>query len=186
MGREVGRSAATAGQRVPRSHGSSAGPPPNGSFKLRCCRHRMMRMHRRGSLVSRWQHGIRAWGRGEPVTSHSAARTVECAALACSRVDWTSQGGGPLHPGFSRFRARMTAARTRRHALGRMAVSRLKMMHFSLCKIAQSEPSCGRAGTWRRQFSRRPLPGAGGSCSTRINADSNRGAMARTNMPVSR
>ncbi len=158
MWREVGRSAATGGQRVPRSHVSSAGPPPNWSFKLRCCRNRVMSVHSRGSLVSRWQNWIRAWGRGEPVTSHSAARTVECAALACSRVDWTSQVRGPLHPGFSRFRGRMTAASTRRHALGRMAVSRLKMMHFSLCKIAQSEPSRGRAGTWRRQVQSKAAP----------------------------
>jgi hypothetical protein len=162
MWHEVGRSAATGGQRVPRSHVSSAGPPPNGSFKLRCCRNRMMSMHSRGSLVSRWQNWIRAWGRGEPATNHSAARTVEWAALACSRVDWTSQVRGPLHPGFSRFRGRMTAASTRRHALGRMAVSRLKMRHFSLCTIAQSEPSRGGAGTWHGRFSRRPLPGADG------------------------
>ena len=40
---------------------------------------------------------------------------------------------------------------TRLHALRRMAVSRLKMLHFSLCKIARSEPSRVGAGTWRRQ-----------------------------------
>lgn len=89
----------------------------------------MMSVPSRGSFASRWQNWIRAWGRGEPATSHSAARTVEWAALACSRVDWTSQVRGPLPPGFSRFRGRMTAASTRRHALGRMAVSRLKMLH---------------------------------------------------------
>ena len=42
-------------------------------------------------VSSRWQNWIRAWDSGEPVTSHSAARTVECAALPCSRVSWTSQ-----------------------------------------------------------------------------------------------
>ena len=52
----------------------------------------------------------------------------------------------------------MTAARSRLQALGRMAVSKLKIMHFSLCKIAQSEPSRGGAGTWRRQVQSKAAP----------------------------
>jgi hypothetical protein len=48
--------------------------------------------------------------------------------------------------------------RTRLHALRRMAVSRLKMLHFSLCKIARSEPSRGRVGTWRQQVQRKANP----------------------------
>src|SRR5713226_6873439 len=52
----------------------------------------------------------------------------------------------------------MTAASTRLHALRRMAVSRLKMLHFSLCKIAQSEPSRGGAGTWQRQVQAKAAP----------------------------
>ena len=158
MWRAVGRSAAAGGTRVPRSHVSSVGPPPNGSFKLRCCRNRMRSRHSRGSLVSRRHNSIRAWGRGEPATNHSAARKVECAARACSRVDWTSQVRRPLHPGFSRFHGRMTVASTRRHALERMAVSRLKIVHDSLCKIAPSEPSRGGAGTWRRQVPSKAAP----------------------------
>jgi hypothetical protein len=86
MWREVGRSAAAAGQRVLRVHVSRFGPPPNGPFRLRCCRNRMTSMHSRGSSVSRWHKWIRAWDSGEPATSHSAAQAVECAALACSRV----------------------------------------------------------------------------------------------------
>jgi hypothetical protein len=112
----------------------------------------------RGSLVSRWQTWIRAWDSGERATSHSAARTVECEALSCSRVGWTSQLERPLHPGRSCWRGCMTAASTRLHALGRMAVSRLKMLHFSLGKIAQSEPSRGGAGTWRRQVQSKAAP----------------------------
>src|SRR5260370_40874368 len=52
----------------------------------------------------------------------------------------------------------MTAASTPRQALGRMAVSRLRMLYFSLCKIAQSEPSRGGAGTWRRQVQSKAAP----------------------------
>ena len=51
----------------------------------------------------------------------------------------------------ARWSGRMTAKSTRHHALGRMAVSGLETMYFSLCKIAQSEPSRSGAGTWRRQ-----------------------------------
>jgi hypothetical protein len=83
---EVGRSAAAAGQRVLRVHVSRFGPPPNGSFRLRCCRNRMTSVHSQGSSVSRRQNWIRAWDSGEPATSHSAAQAIECAALACSRV----------------------------------------------------------------------------------------------------
>src|ERR1022692_4413514 len=60
MWREVGRSAAAGGQRVPGSHVSSIGPPPDGSFKLRCCRNRITSEHSRGSEVSRWRYWIRA------------------------------------------------------------------------------------------------------------------------------
>src|ERR1019366_785366 len=73
MWREVGCSAAAGGQRVPGSHISSIGPPPDGSFKLRCCRNRITSEHSRGSAVSRWRYWIRAWNSGEPATSHSAA-----------------------------------------------------------------------------------------------------------------
>ena len=55
-------------------------------------------------VSSRWKNWIRAWDSGEPATSHSAARTVECAALPRSRVSWTSQVGRSLHPGISRLR----------------------------------------------------------------------------------
>src|ERR1022692_2242707 len=73
MWHEVGRSAAAGGLRVPASHLSSIGPPPNGSFKLWCCRSRMTSVHSRGSYVSRWRYWIRAWNSGEPATSHSVA-----------------------------------------------------------------------------------------------------------------
>jgi hypothetical protein len=52
----------------------------------------------------------------------------------------------------------MTAASTRLHALDRMAVSRLNMLHVSLCKIAPSEPSRAGAGTWRRQVQSKAAP----------------------------
>jgi hypothetical protein len=126
MWREVGRTAAAGGQRVPRELVSSVGPPPNWSFRLRCCRHRMTSVHSRGPSVSRWQNWIRAWDSGEASTTHSAAQAVECAALSCSRVSWTSQVGRPLHPGLSRLRGCMTGTSTRLHALRRMAILRLK------------------------------------------------------------
>jgi hypothetical protein len=137
---------------------SSAGPPPNGSFRLWCCRNRMTSVLSRGSWVSRWQNWISAWDSGVPATSHSAARAVECAALACSRVGWTSKVRRPLHPVSLACVACRTATSARPHALGRMAVSRLKMMHFSLCKIALSEPSRGGAGTWRRHVQAKAAP----------------------------
>lgn len=91
------------------------------------------------------------------MTSHSAARAAACAASACSRVGWISERR-PLHPGLSRLHGRMTATSTRRHALGQMAIARLNMTHFSLCKIAPSEPSRGGAGTWRRQVQAQAAP----------------------------
>jgi hypothetical protein len=49
MWREVGHSAAAGGRPVSqRARSSSAGPPPNGSFKLRCYRNRMTSVHSRG------------------------------------------------------------------------------------------------------------------------------------------
>src|ERR1019366_6806910 len=62
-----------------------------------------------------------------------------------------------------------------------MAVSRLGMMYFSLCTIAQSEPSCSGAGTWRRQAHSQAAPGCRG---VRVQHERT-GAMARKNMPAS-
>ena len=101
----------------------------------------------------------------------------------CTRV---SKGG--LTPRYddrcipvTRWRGRMTAKSTRHHALGRMAASRLEMMYFSLCKIAQSEPSRSGAGTWRRQAPSQAAPGC-----RRVRVQHERtGAMARKNMPAS-
>jgi hypothetical protein len=70
MWHEVGRSAAAGGQRVPASHLSSIGPPPNGSFKLWCCRSRMTSVHSRSSSVSRWNTG------SEPGTVVSLRRAI--------------------------------------------------------------------------------------------------------------
>ena len=81
----------------------------------------------------------------------------------------------------ARWRGRMTAKSTRYHALGRMAVSGLEMMYFSQYKIAQSEPSRGGAGTWRRQAHSQAAPGC-----RRVRVQHERtGAMARKNMPAS-
>lgn len=75
----------------------------------------------------------------------------------------------------------MTAKSTRYHALGRMAVSRLGMMNFSLGKIAQNEPSRSGAGTWRRQAHSQTAPGC-----RRVRVQHERtGAMARKYMPAS-
>jgi len=74
-----------------------------------------------------------------------------------------------------RLRGRMTATSTRRHALGRTAVSSLRMRYFSLCSIAlvthrvvEQAPGSGR-------FSRRPLLGADGFVFTRIDAAGSHG-----------
>jgi hypothetical protein len=108
MWREVGRSAAAAGQRVPRVHVSPVRPPPNGSFRLSCCRNRITSVHSRGSSVSRWRYWIRAWDSGEPATSHSAAQAVEVRSTRMFKGGLTSQGGRPLHPGLARRRGCMT------------------------------------------------------------------------------
>jgi len=185
MWREVGRSAAAAGHRVPRVHVSRFGPPPNGSFRLGCCRNRMTSVHSQGSSVSRRQNWIRAWDSGEPATSHSAAQAIECAALVCSRVadipSMATVASGSLALAWLHDRVS-----TRLHALRRMAVSRLKMLHFSLCKIARSEPSRVGAGTWRRQVQWKANP----RCRwVRVEHESTRlrtkGATARMNMSAS-
>jgi len=61
MWREVEDSAFAGRERVPSTHFSSPGPPPNGSFKLGCCRSRMTSVHSRGLSVSRWHKWVRAW-----------------------------------------------------------------------------------------------------------------------------
>lgn len=81
----------------------------------------------------------------------------------------------------ARWRGRMTAKSTRHHALGRMTVSGLEMMYFSLCKIAQSEPSGSGAGTWRRQAHSQAAPG----CRWVRVQHERTGAMARKNTPAS-
>jgi hypothetical protein len=165
---------------------SSIGPPSNGSFKLSCCRNRMTSVPSRGSAVSRWQYWIRAWGRGEPATTRSAARAVECAALSCSRVGWTSQVLRPLHPGLSRLRGCRTAASTRPHALGRMAVSRLNMRH-SPCVSSRAVNHDGvEQAPGDGRFRRRPLRGADGFVFNTNRRGFESGAMARKNMPASR
>lgn len=129
---------------------SPVGPLPNGSLRLGCCRNRMTSVHSQGSSVSRRQNWIRAWDSGEPATSHSAAQAIECVALACSR--WAAIPSMATVASGSRALAWLhDRVSTRLHALRRMAVSRLNMLHFSLCKIARSEPSRVGAGTWRRQ-----------------------------------
>jgi hypothetical protein len=82
-----------------------------------------------------------------------------------TRMRCTRMSKGGLTPRYddrcipvARWRGRMTAKSTRHHALGRMAVSGLEMMYFSLCKIAQSEPSRSGAGTWRRQVQSKTAP----------------------------
>jgi hypothetical protein len=103
--------------------------------------------------------------------------------MRCTRV---SKGG--LTPRYddrcipvTRWRGRMIATSTQFHALGRMAASRLGMMYFSLCTIAQSEPSRSGAGTWRRQAHSQAAPGC-----RRVRVQHERtGAMARKNMPAS-
>jgi hypothetical protein len=105
-----------------------------------------------------------------------------------TRMRCTRMSKGGLTPRYddrcipvARWRGRMTAKSTRHHALGRMAVSGLGMMYFSLCKIAQSEPSRGGAGTWRRQAHSQAAPGC-----RRVRVQHERtGAMARKNMPAS-
>ena len=62
----------------------------------------------------------------------------------------------------ARWRGRMTAKSTRHHALGRMAVSGLKMMYFSLCKIAHVNHCVVEQAPGSGRFSRRPLLGADG------------------------
>jgi hypothetical protein len=151
MWRDLRRSAAAGVQRVSQGTASSAGPPPNGSLRLSCCRNRMTSWYSRGSLVSRWQTG------SEPGTVVSLQRAV---GRSNSRV---FKGGLDLPrmnvaPGQSRLRGCMAAPSTRFHALGQMAVSRLKMMYFSLRKIALGEPSRGRAGTWQRQVQLQAAP----------------------------
>jgi hypothetical protein len=106
-----------------------------------------------------------------------------------TRMRCTRMSKGGLNPRYddrcipvARWRGRMTANKsTRYHALGRMAVSGLEMMYFSLCKIAQSEPSRSGAGTWRRQAHSQAAPGC-----RRVRVQHERtGAMARKNMPAS-
>jgi hypothetical protein len=67
-----------------------------------------------------------------------------------------------LHPGLSRLRGRTTVANTRLHALRRRTVSRLNMLHISLCTSAPSEPSRRGVAPGDGRFSRRPLLGADG------------------------
>jgi hypothetical protein len=105
-----------------------------------------------------------------------------------TRMRCTRMSKGGLTPRYddrcipvARWRGRMTAKSTRHHALGRMAASRLGIMYFSLCKIAQSEPSRSGAGTWRRQAHSQAAPGC-----RRVRVQHERtGAMARKNMPAS-
>jgi hypothetical protein len=114
-------------------------------------------VHSRGSSINRW-NWIRAWNSAELVPSHSAARTVECIALRCSRVSWTPSYD-ELGIRVSRVRlACSTGASARLQALGQRAISMLKMTHFSFCKIAQSEPSRGGVGTWRWQVQSQAAP----------------------------
>ena len=105
-----------------------------------------------------------------------------------TRMRCTRMSKGGLTPRYddrcipvARWRGRMTATNTQFHALGRMEVSGLEMMYFSLCKIAQSEPSRSGAGTWRRQAHSQAAPGC-----RRVRVQHERtGAMARKNMPAS-
>lgn len=98
----------------------------------------------------------------------------------------TSQVWRPLHPGLLALAWLHDRASTLLHALRRMAVSRLEMLHFSLCKIARSEPPRGGVGTWRRQVQWKANP----RCRrVRVEHESTRiltkGATARLNMPAS-
>ena len=114
----------------------------------------------RSSIVSRWHYWIRAWDSGEPATSH---RQLEHSNALHSGVQgWADSQYDDRCIPVARWRGRMTAKSTRYHALGRMAVSRLEMRYFSLCKIAQSEPSRSGAGTWLRQAHSQATPSADG------------------------
>jgi len=105
-----------------------------------------------------------------------------------TRMRCTRMSKGGLTPRYdnrcipvAHWHGRMIARSTRYHALGRMAVSGLEMTYFSLCKIAQSEPSRSGAGAWRRQAHSRAAPGCRG---VRVQHEW-AGAMARKNMPAS-
>ena len=150
MWREVERSASAGGQRVFQNALVVGWVTAKWIVQARVLSQQEDQCTQSRLVNSRWQNWIRARDSGESATSHSAARTVGCTAFSCSRVSWTSYVGRPLHPGLSLAGgACMAAASTRLHALGRMAVSTLRIMYFSLCKIAQSEPSRAGAGTWR-------------------------------------
>ena len=133
----------------------------------------------RSSFVSRWHYWIRAWDSGEPATSH---RQLEHSNALHSGVQgWADpQIRRPLHSGHSLARP---------HDRYEYAISRVESDgsfkagndYFSLCTIAQSEPSRSGAGTWRRQAHSRAAPGC-----RRVRVQHERtGAMARKNMPAS-
>jgi hypothetical protein len=111
--------------------------------------------------VSRWQLD-QSLEQPWPATSPSAAQAVECTALDCSRVGWTSQARRPCIRVFLACAAFGPLRVRRRNALRRMALAMLGMWHFSLCKSVTCEPSLGGAGTWLGRLGRRPLPRADG------------------------
>ena len=154
---EVGHSVAAGGQRVPQDDIVVTWATAKWIVQAQCCRNRMTSVHSRGLLISRW-NWIRAWNSGEPETILSAARTVECAALPCSRVSWTPRDDELCSWVSLACLACLTVASSRHHALGRRAVSMLKMTDFSFCKIAPSEPSRGGVGTWRWQVRSQAAP----------------------------
>jgi hypothetical protein len=121
--------------RLPRRQRLSVGPPPNRSAQALVlsttgCRARPVKARQ----VSRCRIRNRAWGRSEPVANQSAARAVECMGLARSGVDWASQPRRSLESGCTRLRRRTAVAGRQLHALGRKAVSMVKMQRASTTK----------------------------------------------------
>jgi hypothetical protein len=128
--------------------------------------------------VSRWQTG------SEPGTVVSLQRAF---GRSNSRV---FKGGLDLPrmtvaPGQSRLRGCMAAPSTRFHALGQMAVPRLKMMYFSLRKIALVNHRAVEQALGNGRSSYKPLLGADRFvCNTKLRGFQP-GALARKNVPAS-
>jgi hypothetical protein len=185
MWREVGPALAKAGQRVPRTLLSSVGPPPNGSFSLRCCGNRMTSVYSQDSSTSRCPNWIRAWHR---VSCDDPFGRLNRQVRSTRRVKGGLDLPGPttVASGLSRCRGGRTTASPRPHTLRRMAVFRLKMIDVSLCPIAQNEPSRGEQAPGNGRSCHRPLRSADRCVGPTKRRGWETGSRARKNRPASR
>jgi hypothetical protein len=175
MWREVRRSAAAGGQRVPASHASSSGPPPNRSFKLRCYRNRMTNMHSRSSSVSRWRYGIRAWDR---VSLRRVVRPLEHSRVQ-GWADIRVRRALYSNLSLARPQDRYECAKSR---AGSKDNFKAKNEVFLLMFKRAREPSRGGASTWQWQVQSKAAPRRRRFVFNTIDAVR---AMARTNLPAS-